>query len=286
MSYLYETTDFRKVMARALSERGIKHRDFARALSRSDAWLSLVLAGRRRFDPELTETVAQQLGLDPDASAYFAALVDLDNPSARARSAAWATVHATQRQRSAATFSEDVAALFSRWYVAAIEELARCAEFRAEPRWIAGVLVPAISVEQAEEALTLLVRLGRLRPDERGSLSPNDQHTWSPSDLPQGPISDAVILFHRDALRLADAAIAGARFNERHLSGMVFALSETHQQKIIAMLRDLERQIALAALEGQQAGASRVYLLGVQLFPVSLYTDSESLPSSTSAGEP
>jgi uncharacterized protein (TIGR02147 family) len=275
VSRLYQTTDYKLAIVRELQARGLYHRDLARALGRSDGWLSLALRGDRPLPPSLVDAVAAFLGLDAEETAYLGALVELASQSPRARRAAWVTVAAIQRQRAAADLTEDVAAAFASWYVAAIAELARCDGFRPDPQWIARTLHPPICAEQAEEALTRLIRLGLLLPDEVGGLRPGPE-TWSQSDLPEGPISEAAATLHRSAMQLGQDAIEAFRFNERHHSSMVLAIPEARFAAVQGLLRELERQLALEASdEPGAAPPNRVYLFGLQLFPVSLYTDAE-----------
>jgi uncharacterized protein (TIGR02147 family) len=278
VSRLYQTTDYKQAIARELQARRLYHRDLARALDRSEGWLSLALRGDRPLPASLVDQVASFLGLDPEETAYLGALVELASPSPRARRVAWATVAAIQRQRAAADLTEDVAAAFASWYVAAIAELARCEGFRPDPQWIARTLEPSITEQQAEAALTRLIRLGLLLPDEVGGLRPGPE-TWSPSDLPEGPISEAAAALHRSALRLGHDAIEVFRFNERHHSSMVLAIPESRFAAVQGRLRELERQLAQEASQDEPGPApNRVFLFGLQLFPVSRYTDAD--PSS------
>lgn len=271
---MYQTTDFRRVIIMELEARGLLRRDLAQAIGRSEAWVSLMLKGRP-LDPELTEPIAAFFGFDAEQTRYFGALVDIENPSPRARQAAWATVQATQQQQqSAEQFTEDVASAYGCWYVQAIGELARCEGFRADPTWIASVLQPQITIEQAAEALTRLVRIGVLVPDEQGGLQASGKDAWSPTMLPRGIISEAAARYHTDAAALSQQALRAARNNERHHGGMVFAISEDQYPAVEAALHELERHLVLAA---QQAPGTpnRVYLLGLQLFPISQFTDCE-----------
>lgn len=286
---LYDTTDYRRFLREALDVRQLTGADFARSLDRSEAWLSMVLKGRRALDPEMVEPVASALRLDATQTAYFAALVDLHSRSTRSRRLAWATVQATQRHVAASgALDADVAIqLLSRWYVSAILELAACDGFRADPRWIARTLVPPIGPVEAEEALTLMLRVGVLVPDDAGGLRPDSSRTWSPHMLPRGAVSSAVREHHRTMLAIAAAAIDQAVSNERHVSSATFALPESVYGELVARLREMERELAVVAGQRPEP-ANRVYQLGIQLFPVSLYTDTEdqSIDSSSHGAPP
>jgi uncharacterized protein (TIGR02147 family) len=271
-----DTTDYRRALTAAIAHRGLLQRDVARELGRSEGWLSNILSGKRKLDPAQVAGLAAVLRLDDEGTRYLAALVDLESPSERVRSSAWATVEATQRQRASAQFTEDVARALAHWHVGAIAELARCEGFRADPVWIGATLEPPISATEAEAAMTLLVRLGLLVPDGAGGLRAG-KPTWSPSDLPPGPVSDSAANLHRDALRLAADALHGARYNERHHATVTLAIPEARLPAFLARLRELERQMLSTEGEASAEVPNRVYLLGLQLFPVSRYTDADPI---------
>lgn len=268
----YATTDFRRFIADALAAAGHTRKELAKALDRSEAWLSVVLSGTRPLDPELVDRVATFLGLDPTGATYLAALVDTESASPRARRSAWATIQATQRQLASTGLAREVALAYSRWYMPAILELALCEGFQADPAWIARTLNPQIDEGKAAEALTTLVRLELLVPNAEGRLGRAAPDGWSPPELPPGDISEAIAALHTDMLGLATASVRGARFNERHLSSTVIAMREDRYEHVVARLRELERELAVLAAEGEQP-PNRVYHLGVQLFPLSAFTD-------------
>ena len=270
---LYDTTDYRRVILDALEARGLTRRDLASHIERSGSWMSMALSGQRPLDPELVPAVAEFLSFDARATTYLAALVDLESPSPRARRTAWATVEATQaHRRSVAGVTDDVVKVHTRWYYPAIVELARCDGWRADPRWIAATLVPRITEAQAAEALTTLVRIKHLVPDAERELAPGNEAVWTGSVIPKGPLSEAMAEQHRVHTDLAARAIRGFRSNERTLSTVTMAIGEEHYALLRARLHELEREIVLFATEAQ-SDANRVYQLGIQLFPVSDYSD-------------
>lgn len=276
MSAVLESTDYRRALVAAIASQGRLQRDVAREVGRSEGWLSNILNGQRRLDPGHVDELAAALALSAEESRYLAALVDLESPSSRVRDAAWSVVAAAQRQRAAGRFTEDIASAFAAWHVGAIANLARCEGFRPDAEWIAATLDPPIAKTQAQDAVTLLVRLGLLLPDGAGGLCAGPV-TWSPSDLPPGPVSVAAAELHQSALRLAQDALHTARFNERHCSSTTLAIPEAKLPVFLAKLQELERQMLGDLGEASVEPPNRVYLLGIQLFPVSRYTDADPL---------
>lgn len=273
MRDIYETTDYRRFLLAALEDHGLQQRDLARAIDRAPSAVSLMLSGLRGLDPELVERTARLLELDADRTAYLAALVDLDSRSPRARRAAWATVQATQRHRAEAGLAPEVLEAASRWYFSVIMELAGCDGFRPEPAWIAGTLLPPISVAQAEEALTTAIRIGVLVPDDDGGLMIASEVHWTPPDVGGSREAPRAAELHEACMALAAGCLTRSRHNERHVSTTVFRVSERQFERIRARLREVERELVLLASE-PEGSPTRVYQVGVQLYPVTLFSDS------------
>lgn len=267
--------DYRRFIAEALKARGMQQRDLADALGRAPSAISLMLSGQRSLDPELVEPIAAALRLGADEAGYFAALVDLESRSPRARRNAWATVAATQRHRAEAGLSVALAAAAERPSFATIVELASCDGFRPEAAWIAGTLLPPITVEEAQEALATAVTLGLLVPNDEGGLSraADTDVAWSPSEVKSAPQARSTAELHRAAMALAAGCFERSRHNERHVSTTVFRVTEEQFARIRARLREVEREIVVIASESAEP-ANRVYQLSVQLFPVTLFSDS------------
>ena len=275
---LYDTTDYRRFLSAALARQDRTRRELAQALERSDAYVSLVLSGSRRLDPDLVEPAARFVKLDEDETAYLSALVDLDSRSPRARRSAWAVVQARQRHHAVSDgFNEDIAAMYERWYIPAIFELAACESFRPDPRWIAGTLCPRITHAQAEEAIMLLVRLGRLEPDDEGGLRRVEPQLWSPVQLPPGEVAERAATSHRATLSLASEGLDRFRFNERHILSFTAALSEERYEALLARLEEVELELVHLATEPDTT-PNRVYHLAFQLFPMSLFSDTDYDP--------
>lgn len=272
---LFDTTDYRRFLLQALERLGKTQRDLAKDVGRTSGWLSLVLSRQRSLDPNLVADLGRSLELSEAEANYFAALVDLESRSPRARRTAWATVQATQRHHREAELHADVAHAFSHWYVQAIAELAACEGFRADPAWLADTLNPPITVQQAEDAVATLLRLGMLVPDEDGGLRQGKDLHWSPTDLPAGEISRAVTRAHMETLGIAQHALQTLWQNERHVSGTTMALTEAQYPQLVSRLHELERELVLMVEGPREEAPNRVYHLGITLVPVTGYTDSE-----------
>lgn len=273
MSTLLDAVDHRRFLHDARDRAELTNKQLAAAIARSPSWLSQMLAGQRPFDPTLVEAFTTTLGLAPEERAHLEALVDLEAPSERARTKAWATLLATRAHRAATTRSDDMARVLSHWWVQAVHELATCVGFRADPAWIARTLVPPISEDQAAQALATLLDLGMLVPDAQGRLrQPDEGIGWTAQSLSDGVQSDAARALYAGYFPLAAEAFDRFRYNERHSGLLTFTLSEEQLDELLAKLRELEREVVVASHEEGES-PNRVYVLSTQLFPLSEYTD-------------
>lgn len=272
-------TDYRRFLVDAIAELGRTRRDLAQQVGLSESMVSQVLSGQRRLNPAQAESLAQYLGLDARDRHYLAALVDLENDSPRARRLAWSTIQAHQRRRALEQPNEEASTALSDWYVGAVMELATCEGFRPDARWIAATLTPSITEEQAAEALRMLLTRGLLEPDEERGLRPAQPELATGATADPGAQSLASAALHAQAAQLSLDSLAKSRPSERHISTMVFALPEERWAELVSRLRELESELMhLITAEGTER-PNRVYVLGVQLFPVSLFTDTEYDPT-------
>ena len=247
-------------------------KDFAQALSLSPAWATQMLSHQRDLDPTLVGAIAEALRLDPEGTSRFEALVDLQSRSARTRRQAWATLNALSRHGGARPMSTEEARAFGDWWVAAIVELARCEGFRPDPVWISQTIVPAITADQAGEALRVLETLGALVADDEGVLRCSDEETWDPSDLPTGERSRASARAQADLLRIGAEGLSTFAHNERWNVGIVFAASEDQLPALRVRLGEVSSELGLLTrAPGDQP--NRVYALCVQLTPLSNFSD-------------
>lgn len=270
-------TDYRKFIIEALEHLGRNRREFAKHLGLSFAMLSSVLSAKRRMRASLVPSVVEFFELDEDAAQILAAMIDLDNDSARARRTAWAAIQARQTYLLGNQPSAAALTMMSSWHLLAIHELATCDEFRADPRWIAATLNPPITVSEAEEAIQTLKNLGLL-VEADGVLTASEPSGWTEHQVPPGFQSEAVAHLQYAMMDHAKRALRAFRWNERHSSTTTFGITEDQYERIEARLRQVEREIMHICMEAAPVGRNRVYHLGIQLFPVTDFSDTEYDP--------
>src|SRR5262249_29631016 len=139
------------------------------------------------------------------------------------------------------------AAYHAAWYMPAIRELVQRADFRDDPKWIAGQLVPPISPAQARDAIATLLQLKLLARDANGVLRQADPLVTTGT----GPLGHHVVNFHRMMLDHAKLALDQLPREERDISSLTLCVSsktfEHLKERIASFRREL---LQLSELEG------------------------------------
>lgn len=248
------------------------HRLFARkAGQRSPSLLLHIIERQRNLTPATTEAFARALGLGAEEAEFFSSLVHFDQAETlEERNKAWERVSATRRFRDARRLDTDSVDYLSHWYYPAVRELAACAEFRADPEWVASVLRPRISVPQARHALDLLLSLGLLRRDDDGRVVQGDASLVTPHEVSGMAASN----YHAAMVERAREAIGQYRAEERHYCAVTVSVPLSLVPRLKRELNAFQERI-LDLCDGDEGSRERVYQVNLQLVPLS-----EAMPRS------
>jgi uncharacterized protein (TIGR02147 family) len=212
----------------------------------------------------MIERFAKALALDPKQTAFFGDLVALGQAQTLAeRNRAFARVAANRRFRAARRLEGPLFEYLTHWFYPAVRELAACADFREDPKWIAARILPPISPDDVRRALATLEQLGLLVRDPRGRLVRGD-----PSLTTGHEVRSVVIpAYHRQMIERAGHSVDAVPPEERDIS----ALTVCVRVSSLADLKDRIHRFREEMLErcDTETDAERVYQLCIQLFPLS-----------------
>jgi uncharacterized protein (TIGR02147 family) len=271
---IYSYTDYRQYLADWLRTRAGRPslRGFAKKVGCSPAQLSSITNSTRNISPLHADAASAAMGHDAPAHAYFLDLIEFEQASTRPlRRQALDRIMTVRRFRSARRIVDGMYLVFSRWYLPAIVELARCAGFRPDPAWIATTLVPAITLEEANEALDVLVEVGFLVPAEGGALHPAEP-TWATEHEEVGRVASVALAnLHRSHLSRAAEALDLFNKDERHFGTLALAVPDERVDELKRIVTRFEEEVLSRFASGPEP--HRVYQVCVQLFPVSNVTE-------------
>jgi uncharacterized protein (TIGR02147 family) len=267
---IFAFLDFRAFLERWFETRKARnprfsHRLFARlAGQKSPSLLLQVIQGKRNLTPATVSAFAEAMKLDVEQTAFFHALVDLDQATNdEQRNEAWARIAAERRFRAARRIDGDSLTYLSSLRIPALRELAALPGFRDDPKWIASVMRPPITPAEARAALDVLFGLGMLVRDDDGNVRPTEVTVATPREV--GTL--AVHNYHRDACERAREAVGAVAPDQRHFLGLTVAIPP----ELMPVLKDQLNAVQARLLDLCDANPGlkrRVVQINLHLFPL------------------
>ncbi len=268
---MYAFADYRRYLAAyyeyAKAEQyGFSFRVFSRRAGiRSSNYLRLVIDGERNLTREMAGRFAEACELAGGAREFFCELVEYcQSKTAQERSRMYERLARHRPFREARRLESAQAEYHSQWYLPAIRELARRADFCSDPKWIARQLQPAISATQAKRALELLCKLGLLAQGADGRLTQTSEIiTTGP-----GPLGHHIYNYHHMMLDRAAAALDGLPREERDVSCLTLCVSQAKLAELKERIRSFRQELLRTA--ELDDSPERVVQINFQVFPLSV----------------
>ena len=280
---IFEYVDYRAYL-QAYYEASKRHnpafsyRYFARRAGYSSpSFLRHVMRGERNLSAESVESFAKALSLDREEGMFFEALVSFDQAETHdEKRRAFERVASSRRFRRARRLDSAMFEYLSHWYYPVIREMTARADFREDAAWIAGQLLPAITEEQAAQALGVLLELELVVRDQQGCL-----RRGQPSIATEHEVrSMGVVSYHHQMLERAAASIEGVDREWRDIAAMTVCISP---DTIAELKRRVHRfREILLELCDRDGAPTIVYQINTQLFPLSLYDEASDASDSSS----
>lgn len=234
------TSDYRLFLQRELSERRAHNprysmRAFAQNLGISPSGLCQILSGKRPLARRTADTIADRLGLAPDARA---ALLGAPQPYQK--------------------ISVDDFNVIAEWYHYGILALAHLDDHQTDTAWVAARL--GIGVREARAGISRLKRLGLLAED-----SGRFRQTTRPLSTPLGISSAAVRSFHRQILSKAIASLELDPAEDRDMGAVTMTIGRDKLPQARELIKTFRREMRALMEHGPKES---IYVLSTQLFPL------------------
>lgn len=249
-----EVTDFLSWLQREYVSRRQKNpaysiRSFSSYLQVSPATVSHLLSGKRTPSVKFAEKLFQKLNIAPNERKLV--LSSLGKSSRTSRQANESKYHLV---------ALDSFKVLSDWYHYAIIELLAVEGFRFDYSWIAGQL--EISVTETRQAIERLLRLDLIEEKDGTLVNTHGSLTNGDDVL----TSSAHKTLQRHVLQKALDAIDNTAIDEKDISSMTMAIDVRKILQAKAIITKFRRELCDFLENGNQ---TRVYNLGIQLYPVS-----------------
>ncbi len=276
---IFDYSDYRAFLKDALQ--ALKERDprssqrwvLQRLGLKSSGWLADMLAGRRNLSRPQASVFGQILALSAREELYFQVLVDNDQartlPEKNRCYEKLLTFHEIPKD----LVDPDRFEYFSHWWIPAIREYLLIEPYRGDAARLASRIRPAISPEQARQAVELLERLGMVKRYASGELRPAVEHVRKQSQF-SAPIH--YYRYLKAQMELGMGAMESTPKEERDISAVTLTLSGEGFAQMREELKELRRKMVKLSEEenkkfwqGVAGDSRRVYQVVLELFPVS-----------------
>jgi uncharacterized protein (TIGR02147 family) len=234
----------------------------------SKSFLQFVFARKRKLTSISAVKIARALGLTRQETSLFFALIGFSQET----EAALKERHAQRLENlKALQTSEDLAkeksAYLTHWYIPAIRELSSLTHFKADAAWISKQLFPAITQEQAQVAIDVLVRLEFLKPNQNGVLR---------AHVPEISVADQfgkddVLMFYLQSIEMSKAALLNLPSKMREFGHLTLSLDEARFAQMKEEVAEFRRQL-FKKYGSSQISDTAIFHFNLQLFPVSKFS--------------
>jgi uncharacterized protein (TIGR02147 family) len=271
MQTIYAYIDYREYLdawftKKKESNPRYSHRLFSRLMAqRSPGFLRDIVQNRRNLTSGQQERLCKVMGLAEEEERYLSAMITLDQSREEdARKRAYEWLLAARHYHNARTIEGESYLYLSNWYCPAIRELSLRPDFVADAVWICGHLCPTITLEQAEEALEILVNLDMLAIHPDKSVTTKEGSLVTPTQVS----GMAVHNYHRQMLKLASEGIDRFSPEDRHYMGITVCIPPNMFPLLKQKINDFTAQL-LEQCEVDLKGEAEAVQINMHCFPLS-----------------
>jgi len=264
---IFEYTDYREWIRDAFEDfkkrkSVVSWRYMAMKLDADPGNLLRVSQSKIHLSVNLIKPMAEFFGLHEKETAYWTELVHFG----RAKTDSEALNHYEKMQMLKGIPLKRLAKkeleFYRHWYYNAIRSIIGICKFKDDYEGLAESCTPAITVEQAKEAVQLLHDLNMISTDRDGFWKVNDTFVSTGGNWR----SEAVRAFQKETIRLAGESL------ERHAPPLrdISTVTMTFNMDDIALIREKIKEFRseLLRLSQEGTGDNTVFQLNVQLFPL------------------
>jgi uncharacterized protein (TIGR02147 family) len=262
--YLDYREFLRSVFVAKKAEAGhFSHRSLAQHLElKAPGHMLFVMQGKRNLSEDLALRLAKYLKLRKSEIAYFLNLIKFNNAKTSLEKQYAFEQLQSARRRGTSIVSSERYSFYEKWYYSAIRASLDVTPFKDDFRALGRSIKPAISPQEASQAVALLAKLGFIKKDARGFCRPAEA-TISTGDAWQ---SAAITHLHRQFIALGSESIDRFAKGERDISCLTVTLSPASLEKVRERIKNARAEILEIA--ASEPSADRVMQCNFQLFPM------------------
>lgn len=270
MNPLFEYMNFRDYLRDYYDEKKKEHAFYSFRLFSQKAGFSspnffkLVIDGKRNLSKESVFKFSKALDHTKKEADYFENLVFFNqSKTLEEKNAYLSNVMKVRGKSDPKKIEESEYSYYSDWYNPVIRELVAAMDFKGNFKKLGQSMVPAISADEAQRSVRLLLDLGFIQKSETG------RYSRTAAVLTTGPQvrSIAIANYHKVMMQRASEAIERFPALQRDITSLTLSVSEEAFAAIVAKLQDFRKEILeLSETDDQRR---KVVQLNMQLFPLS-----------------
>jgi uncharacterized protein (TIGR02147 family) len=269
MDNFFEYLDYRELLKAFFEEKKQQDSWFSyRWLSKridvaSTGFLSLVISGKRNISSDLAVRISTALNFSKKEAAYFSTLVRFNQETnAEEKGRAFEEL-LSLRPATAKSLRADQQEFYNHWYYSAIRELVSVHNVTDNYKHIAECLIPKISVNEVQEALELLERLGFIGRDEDGYFRRAESLITAAGSSIE---PSAIRKYQGETIDLARNALYNIPKDKRDISTVTLS---TNEQGIAMIKKRIEQcRAEIMAIANQSKNPDRIVQINMHLFPL------------------
>jgi uncharacterized protein (TIGR02147 family) len=220
--------------------------------------------GKRRISANIAEKIAKTFKLSVRETDYLLALVGFEKAKNHdEKNETFSRIINLRGQSRLKFLDTDQYEYYSHWYHSAIRELVSLPIFKEDPAWIAQMLLPGITVMQAQKSLQLLQRLAIIKRDEAGKLCQTNKAISSEYEIHALSLRN----FSREMIDRAKESLETVPVELREISGITLGISGTCIDRIKQRIRIFKEEIVTMVVD-DKTESTDVYQLNIQFFPI------------------
>lgn len=151
--------------------------------------------------------------------------------------------------------------MISNWYCSAIREMVRLDEFFEDPQWVSKKLHFKVTPTEATRAIDLLLQVGLLKRDEKGTLKIAQGRFHTANDIS----SEAIKRYHESMLDHAKTALRKFDVQEREFTAATLTMKADRVAEGKELIREFRSRFAKLL---EEDGGDLTAQIQIQFFPL------------------
>ncbi len=270
MQEIFKYINYRKYLAdyyqeKKRSTKHFSHRYFAaRAGIKSPVFFKQVIDGERNLTKVMIDKFIAAIGLNKKESVFFKNLVLFNQAkSASEKQECYSVMLSMMHYVQEHQLTGDQYAYFEKWYNSALRELVCLYDFQDDFEQIGKTIRPQITATEVKKSIRLLLRLNLIVRRKDGTYRQQDAAIISSNEM----VTLSRRSFNSEMLLLAREANETASRVDRNFSGITMGISKESYEVLLTEMAAFRERVK--TIVNQDKNSSRVYQLGLHLFPLS-----------------